>query len=62
MPLPNGVDLLLKERALPEGHISYFYDLLTPGDDSFINKIKVDWEKELNPLSQTISGKKLQES
>lgn len=53
IPPPTGIDLrgggdiVLKARTLPEGQISYFYDLLSPADESIINRIRTDWEKEL---------------
>ena len=46
-PPPTGVDLLLRAESLPRGHVTYFYHLLCPGDESAINKIKASWEGEL---------------
>ena len=45
--LPSGADLVLKARTLSRRHVSYFYDLFSPVDESAINKIRTNWEKEL---------------
>lgn len=47
MPPPSGVDLLLEARALPKGHVSYFYNLLQTGDESVVDKIRAKWQEEL---------------
>lgn len=30
IPPPSGIDLIIKAETLPNGHISYFYNLLSP--------------------------------
>lgn len=46
-PTPSGIDLALKAKTLTKGHISFFYKLLSPTDESIINRIKLSWESEL---------------
>ena len=47
VPTPSGMDLVLKARTLSKGHISYFYNLLSPANESILHKIKISWESEL---------------
>ena len=47
IPTPNGMDLALKAKALLKGHISYFYNLLSPSSESLLHKTKMGWESEL---------------
>lgn len=47
IPTPNGMDLVLKAKSLAKGHISYFYNLLSPSSESLLHKIKMNWESEL---------------
>ena len=47
IPTPNGMDLALKAKALLKGHISYFYNLLSPSSESLLHKTKMSWESEL---------------
>lgn len=46
-PLLSGIDLVLQARSLPKGHISFLYKLLSPTNDSSVNKSRNDWENEL---------------
>lgn len=43
----GGIDLVLQAKSLPKGHISFLYNLLSPTNDTFVNKIRADWEAEL---------------
>lgn len=46
--LPSGgVDLILEARDLTRSHVSYFYNLFSVTEETSINKIKADWEGEL---------------
>ncbi|XDV36150.1 hypothetical protein PO909_005994 [Leuciscus waleckii] len=47
IPPPSGIDLIIKAETLSKGHISYFYNLLSPSSDSVVNKIRTSWENEL---------------
>lgn len=46
-PPLSGIDLVLQFKSLPKGHISHFYNLLTPTNSSVVDKSRADWETEL---------------
>lgn len=46
-PPPTGVDLVLRAKSLPKGHVSYLYNFLSPTDNSSVDRSRSDWEKEL---------------
>lgn len=46
-PLPGGIDLVLHAKKISKGHISFFYNLLSPSSDLAVNKVKAKWESEL---------------
>lgn len=47
IPTPSGIDVIIKAKNLTRGRISYLYNLLSPANESITNKIKMDWESEL---------------
>ena len=48
-PPLNGIDLILQAESLPI--CSFLYDLLSPSNDSAVNKSRADWETELLRIS-----------
>ena len=46
-PPLSGMDLVLQAKSLPKGHVSYLYNLLSPTNDSSVNKSRTGWETEL---------------
>ena len=47
IPPPSGLDHILSAAPLPKGHISYLYELVLPTNKSMIEKIKANWENDL---------------
>lgn len=46
-PSPSGIDLALKAGLLPKGQVSFLYNLLLAPNEPAVNKIKAEWEDEL---------------
>ena len=46
-PPRSGIDLVLQARSLPKGHVSFLYNLLSPINDTSVNKCRAGWEAEL---------------
>lgn len=44
---PSGIDLTLKAKTLTKGHIFCLYSLLSSTNESIVNKVKMNWESEL---------------
>lgn len=46
-PPLSGIDFVLQAKSLSKGHVSFLYNLLSPINDSSVNKSRADWETEL---------------
>ncbi len=47
IPPSSSLDHILSAAALPMGYISYLYELVLPTSESMIEKIKANWESDL---------------
>lgn len=57
----SGLDHILPADALSKGHVSYLYELILPPSETMVEKIKANWESELQTnLSDHFWGKALE--
>ena len=56
----SGLDHILPADALSKGHVFYLYELILPTSETMVEKIKANWESELQiNLSDHFWGKAL---
>ena len=60
IPTTTGIDRVLLANTTTKGHVSYLYDLLLPANELTMEKIKSNWENELQvTLSDQFCSKAL---